>query len=158
MSMSLRKDENVLLIACYGDYTGSSLDTMKKMIKERQPDRIVISKIIKREYSSSVVRATVGMKEREGFTECLRNHNKEITDDFAQEIIKYADSLEIPTEVYLRTGDDISHEIISESDRVDAGKIVIRKTSKGPFMKIIEGCTEDDVYRNIPKEKIISLR
>ncbi len=158
MSISLRKDENILLIACYGEYTEGSLKTMKNIIKFHEPDRIVISKIIKNEYSSSVVRATVGMKERKGLTEYIRNHNKEITDSFAQRIIKYADSLDIPTEVHVRSGQDISREIISESDRVGAEKVVIRKTNKGPFMKILEGCTEDDVYRSMPREKVISLR
>lgn len=149
--------EYVLLIACYGDYTDGNLDSLKIAIEENDPDRVVITKIITNNCTMSMVSEAVGKKDRDGVEECINNHKKEYANEIVRQIIGYTESLEIPTEVHLRHGEDISEEIISETKKVDAKKVIIKKSKKGSLMKFIEGSTEDQVCKYLPRERVISL-
>lgn len=158
MSTNEVKHEKVLLIASYRKhYKSNSLKKIRTLIKREKPSKIVISKIIEEESPPRVVKASVGIEERQDFLKTVRRERKEKADECASDILKLTDSLDIPTEVHLRKGENISDEIIGECEKVKADDVVIHETDKDTLDKVIEGCTAEEVKERLPTKNVYPL-
>lgn len=153
-----KEKSSTLLIASYREkYTESSLQKMKKVIENKQPDRIVILKIIKREPTPEVVEAKLGREEMQDFLDSVLEDKKQQADEYASELIDMTDELDIPTEVHLRKGEDIAEEVIKSVREMEADHVVIHTPEKGPLGKLLEGSTGETIKRELGEEGLTLL-
>ncbi len=149
------KDIETLLIASYRErYSQGSLSKIKKIILDEKPDRIIILKIIKEETTPEVVDATVGIEERKDFLDSVLEEKKIQADEYAADIVDMIEDMNLPVEVHLRKGDEISEEIIEEFDKMDVDHVILHGAHKGPVEKVLEGSTSGNVKEKLGKKKI----
>ncbi len=149
------KKEKTLMIASYREhYSPEGLQHIKEIILREEPDRIIITKFIKEEPTPRVVKANVGINEREHFLESVRNGKKEKVDAYAADIIELVDSMGIPAEVHLRKCENISEGIIDESNNIEVQGVIIHKSEKNGFEKLVGGCTAEEVQERMPDKKV----
>ncbi|MGM0404695.1 MAG: hypothetical protein ACQEQM_00955 [Thermoplasmatota archaeon] len=153
-----KKKTESLLIASYGHkYKEESLEKIKKIIRKLHPKRVVILKIIKERPDTGMVDAYLGHEEKEEIDNQVQFTKKQRADEMASDIIEVMDEFEIPYGVYLRTTEDISKEIIEEFERMNIMHVIIHKSIKGKFEKIIDSSIADRVVKKIGKENITLL-
>ncbi|MFO7991587.1 MAG: hypothetical protein R6U61_04730 [Thermoplasmata archaeon] len=149
------EEEKTLLIASYREhYSSEGLQRIKEIILKEEPDRIIITKFIKEEPTPRVVKANVGINEREHFLESVRNGKKEKVDAYAADIIELVDSMDIPAEVHLRKCETLSKGIIDESNNMEVQEVIIHKSEKNGFEKFVGGCTAEEVLNGIPEKTV----
>lgn len=147
-----------LLIASYGHkYKEESLEKIKRIIRKLYPKRVVILKTIKERPDTGMVDAYLGHEEKEKINNQVQQTKKQMADEMASDIIEVMDEFEIPYGVYLRTTEDISKEIIDEFDRMNIMHVIIHKSIKGKFEKMIDSSIADRVVKKIGKENITLL-
>lgn len=152
------KDEKVMLIASYREeYNSKALKKIKSLILKEHPDRIIISKIIEDEDTPEVVKATVGIEEENDFLDSVLEDKKHQADEYSEDIIKLAESTGTPTEVRLRKGEDISDEIIHDSEDMKADIVVMHGKKKGMLRTVFEGSTKEKVEKEIPKKNVVPV-
>lgn len=157
-----KKDKNnthsTMLIASYREeYTDESIRKMKDIIKDEQPDRIAILKIIEREPTSELVEANVGREGMEDFLESVLKEKKEKADEYASGLLDMTEELNIPTEVHLRKGEDVAEEIIEGARELNADKVVIHTSEKGAIGKFIKGSTGKEIKKTLEDRELILL-
>ncbi|MFW6304630.1 MAG: hypothetical protein ACOC1V_02510 [Candidatus Saliniplasma sp.] len=151
-------DEKILLIASYREkYDGKALKKIKNIIFKIKPDRIVISKIIEEDVTHELIDASIGMEEKKDFLETVREEKKNQADDYAENLIKMVDSMDIPTEVRLRKTEEISDEIIDDYNRIGVDFVIIHSSTKGPIMRVLEGSTAKKVKNELPDKTVIPV-
>ncbi len=152
------KEPTVLLITCYKrQYTEGSLRKIKKIIDDIDPNRITILKVIQKEHDMEMVDANIGFGDREKFKDTIKRLKKDGVDELGDQLIKMIDELDVPYEVHLRVGEQISDEIIEEYESVNVVRLIMHNTPRGHIDKLIEPSTEDNVVKNLGKENIIFL-
>ena len=151
-------DEKILLIASYRDeYDHKALEKIKRYILKIEPDRIVISKIIEEDSTSELLDANIGMEEKKDFLETVREEKKNQADDYAENLIKLVEALDIPTEVRLRKTEVISKEIIEDYNKIGVDYVIIHSSSKGPITRFLEGSTAKKVKKELPDKTVIPV-
>ncbi len=153
-----RKDERILLIASYREqYTSKSLQKIKKIIEKEKPDKIIVLKVIEQQPIPEMVDAKVGMKEKNDFLDTVLEEKKNQADEYAERILSITDESDIPTDVHLRKGKEISEEIIEDTELMDAYHIIIHGSKKDKLKKFLEGSVAKKVKEGMPKRKITYL-
>ncbi|MFW6038841.1 MAG: hypothetical protein ACOC89_04815 [Candidatus Saliniplasma sp.] len=153
-----KKKPESLLIASYGHkYSEKSLERIKTIIRNLNPERVVILKIIKERPETEMIDAYLGHEEKEKLDTEVKHTKKQMADEVAFDIIETMDDFEIPYGVYLRTTEDISREIIDEFKRMNIMHVVIHKSIKGKLGKLIDPSITDRVIKSIGKENITQL-
>ena len=152
------KEINTLLIASYRErYSKKALNEIKRIIYNERPKKIIILKIIEEEPTLELVEANVGIEERKDFLESVREEKKQMADEYASDLIKITDKLEIHTEVHLRKGRDVSDEIIEEFKKMNVDHVVLHGPKKGPLGKILEGSISEEVKEGLGPRKVTLL-
>lgn len=152
------KKIDTLLIASYREpYSKESLEKIKRMILEENPDKIIILKIIEEETMPEVVDATVGIEERQDFLDSVLEKKKMQADEYAADIIDITKDMKIPVEVHLRKGDEISDEIIGEFGKMKVDHVILHGPQKGPVENILSKTTSDEVKDEIGRRNITMI-
>ena len=153
-----KKDERILLIASYREqYTNDSLKKIKNIINKEQPDKIIVLKVIEQQPIPEMVDAKVGMKEKNDFLDTVLEEKKNQADEYAEGILSITDESDIPTDVHLRKGKEISEEIIEDTELMDAYHIIIHGSKKDKLKKFLEGSVAKKVKKGMPERKITYL-
>mgnify|MGYP000677460086 CR=1 FL=1 len=153
-----KKDERILLIASYREqYTEKSLQKIKNIIEKEKPDKIIVLKVIEQQPIPEMVDARVGMKEKNDFLDTVLEDKKNKADEYAEGILSITDEIDIPTDVHLRKGKEISKEIIEDTELMDAYHIIIHGSKKDKLEKFLEGSVAKKVKRGIPERNITYL-
>lgn len=153
-----RKNIDTLMIASYRErYNKESLKKIREIINQEKPSQIIILKIIEEEPTPEVVEASLGIEERKDFLESVREEKKSMADKYASDIIEITDQMDIPTEVHLRKGEDISEEIIEEFRRMNVDHVIIHGPKRGSFGKILEGSVTENVKEKLGIKKVTLL-
>ncbi len=159
-----RKDEErteaikTLLIASYREqYPDESLDVIRQIIEQEEPEKIIILKIIEEKTSSELIDANMGLEEKKRFLESIREEKKEHADRYAKDLIRLVEKFEIPSEVHLRKGENIAVEIIEEFETMDVDHIILHGAKKGPLGKVMEGSVSENVKRGVDTKKVTLL-
>lgn len=149
---------DTLLIASYRErYPTKSLNELKKIIGYEKPNKIIILKIIEEEPTPELVDANVGIEERQDFLESVREEKKQKADEFASDLLEITDNIDIPTEVHLRKGRDVSDEIIEEFKKMNVDHVIIHGPKKGPLGRILEGSISENVKEGVGPRKVTLL-
>ncbi len=152
------KDEKVLLIASYRErYTSDALQEITKIIGEEEPDKIIISKIIKENSEPTIFKAMVGKREREVLNKNLTNEKKRQADEISSDLVTLVRSTDIPSEVHLRKCKEISKEIVEESKKLEVSKVIIHKQKRNGFERLMEGSVAQSVQSKLPAQNVITL-
>ncbi len=159
-----RKDEErseavkTLMIASYREeYTQESLEVIKQIITQEEPDKIVILKAIEQKKPSEMIDARIGAESKKDFLESVKEEKKEQADKYAQDIIDIVDTFDIPSEVHFRKGKDVAEEIIDEFENLDVDHIIMHGPKKGPLGKVIEGSISENVKKGVSTRKVTLL-
>lgn len=153
-----KNDERILLIASYREqYTNESLKKIKSIIDEEQPDKIIVLKVIEQHPIPEMVDARVGMKEKNDFLDTVLEEKKSQADKYAEGILTITDESNIPTDVHLRKGEEISEEIIEDTELMDADHIIIHGSKKDKLKKFLEGSVAKKVKKRMPERNITYL-
>ncbi|MFW6072007.1 MAG: hypothetical protein ACOC6U_00745 [Thermoplasmatota archaeon] len=151
-------DERTLLIASYREqYSDESLQKIKEIIEKEKPDRIIVLKVIEQHPIPEMVDAKVGMKEKNDFLDTVLEEKKNQADEYAEGILSITDESNIPTDVHLRKGKEISEEIIEDTEMIDAYHIIIHGSKKAKLKKFLEGSVAKKVKQGMPERKITYL-
>jgi len=159
-----RKDEErteavkTLMIASYREnYTNESLDVIKQIIQQEQPEKIIILKAIEQKTPPEMVDANIGVESKKDFLESVKEEKKEQADRYAKDIIDLVEEFDIPSEVHLRKGDDVALEIIDAFENLEVDHIIIHKPKRGPLGKVIEGSVSKNVKKGVDTKKVTLL-
>lgn len=153
-----KKDEKILLIASYREqYSDKSLKKIREIIQSEKPDKIIVLKVIEQQPIPEMVDAKVGMKEKNDFLETVLEEKKNQADEYAEGILSITDKIDIPTDVHLRKGKEISEEIVEDTEIMDAYHIIIHGSKKDKLEKFLEGSVAKKVKRAIPERKVTYL-
>ena len=154
-----KKDERILLIASYREeYSDESLQKIKNIINEERPDKIIVLKVIEQHPIPEMVDAKVGMKEKNDFLDTVLEEKKNKADEYAEGILSITDEIDIPTDVHLRKGKEISEEIIDDTELMDAYHIIIHGSKKDKLEKFLEGSVAKKVKKGMPERNITYLQ
>ncbi|MFO8109680.1 MAG: hypothetical protein R6U17_04040 [Thermoplasmata archaeon] len=152
------KDEKILLIASYRErYTSDALDEIENIIREEEPDKVIISKVIKENIEPTIFKAMVGKREREVLNKELTEGKKRQADEISSDLIALVRSMRIPSEVHLRKGGEISKEIIEESQKCKVNKVIIHKQKKNGFERLIDKSVALSVKKELPEKSVITV-
>ncbi|MFW6196772.1 MAG: hypothetical protein ACOC5D_05490 [Thermoplasmatota archaeon] len=153
-----KNDERILLIASYREkYTKKSLQKIKNIIEKEKPDKIIVLKVIEQQPIPEMVDARVGMKEKNDFLDTVLEDKKNKADEYAEGILSITDEIDIPTDVHLRKGKEISKEIIEDTELMDAYHIIIHGSKKDKLEKFLEGSVAKKVKKGMPERNITYL-
>ncbi len=153
-----KKDERILLIASYREhYSDQSLQKIKNIIEKERPDKIIVLKVIEQQPIPEMVDAKVGMKEKNDFLDTVLEEKKNQADEYAEGILSITDKIDIPTDVHLRKGKEISEEIIEDTEIMDAYHIIIHGSKKDKLEKFLDGSVAKKVKKGMPKRNITYL-
>ena len=67
------------------------------------------------------------------------------------------DEIDIPTDVHLRKGKEISKEIIEDTELMDADQVIIHGSKKDKLKKFLEGSVAKKVKKGMPERNITYL-
>lgn len=159
-----RKDEEkskavkTLMIATYREeYGEESLDIIRQIIEQEEPEEIIVLKILDEKASSEKVDANIGMESKKDFLESVREEKKKQINSYAEEIVRLVEEFDIPSQVNLRKGENIASEIINEFSERDVDHLIMHGPKKGPLGKIIEGSVSENVKKSLDTEKVTQL-
>ena len=159
-----RKDEErteaikTLMIASYREnYSEDSLDVIKQIIQQEQPEKIIILKAIEQKTPPEMVDANIGVESKKDFLDSVQEEKKEQADIYAKDIIELIEEFDIPSEVHLRKGEDVALEIIEEFENLDVDHIIIHEPKRGPLGKVIEGSVSENVKKGVNTRKVTLL-
>jgi len=159
-----RKDEErteaikTLMIASYREnYSQESLDVIGQIIKQEKPEKIIILKAIEQKTPPEMVDANIGVESKKDFLESVQDEKKEQADRYAEDIIDLVEKFDIPVDVHLRKGEDVSKEIIDEFKNFDVDHLIIHEPKKGPLGKVIEGSISENVKKGVNTRKVTLL-
>ena len=159
-----RKDEErtkavkTLMIASYREnYTKESLDVIKQIIQQEEPEKIIILKAIEQKTPPEMVDANIGVESKKDFLESVKEEKKEQADRYAKDIIGLVEEFDIPSEVHLRKGENVALEIIDEFENMDVDHIILHKPKRGPLGKVIEGSVSENVKKGVNTRKVTLL-
>ncbi|MFP4609014.1 MAG: universal stress protein [Candidatus Natronoplasma sp.] len=161
--MKRKKEERseaikTLLIASYRErYPEESLDAIRQIIEQEQPEKIIILKLIKEKPSSELVDASMGIEEKKDFLESVREEKRNHADWYAEPLIELIEAFDIPSEVHLRKGESIAAEIIEEFESMDVDHIILHGAKKGPLGKVMEGSVSENVKKGVDTRKVTML-
>ncbi|MBS3781835.1 MAG: universal stress protein [Candidatus Thermoplasmatota archaeon] len=159
-----RKDQErteaieTLMIASYREsYTEESLDVIRQIIEQENPERIIILKAIEQKKPPEMVDANIGVESKKDFLESIQEERKEQADIYAKDIIDLIEKFDIPSEVHLRKGEKVADEIIAEFENLDVDHLIIHEPKRGPLGKVIEGSISESVKKGLNTRKITLL-
>ena len=153
-----KKDEKILLIASYREqYSDKSLQKIREIIQNERPDKIIVLKVIEQQPIPEMVDARVGMKEKNDFLDTVLEEKKNQADEYAEGILSITDEIDIPTDVHLRKGKEISKEIIEDTELMDADQVIIHGSKKDKLKKFLEGSVAKKVKKGMPERNITYL-
>ncbi|MFP4185488.1 MAG: universal stress protein [Candidatus Natronoplasma sp.] len=159
-----RKDEErteavkTLMIASYREnYTNESLDVIRQIIQQEQPEKIIILKAIEQKTPPEMVDANIGVESKKDFLDSVQEEKKEQADRYAKDIISLVEEFDIPSEVHLRKGENVALEIIDEFESKEVDHIIIHEPKKGPLGKVMEGSISENVKKGVDTKKVTLL-
>ncbi|MBS3816791.1 MAG: universal stress protein [Candidatus Thermoplasmatota archaeon] len=159
-----RKDEerseavNTLMIASYREkYLEQSLDAIRQIIEQEEPEKIIVLKIIEEKAPSELVEANIGLEEKDDFLQSVREKKRREVDDYSEDIVDLIEEFNIPSEVHLRKGKDVAQEIIEEFKNMEADHVIIHGPKKGALEKVVEGSISENVKKILDTKKVTLL-
>ncbi|MFO8109023.1 MAG: universal stress protein [Thermoplasmata archaeon] len=155
--MSEKKGKTLLIASYKRRYSEDAVERIKKIIREMQPERIVIIKLVEERPTKELVDAAVGMEEKSSMQETVKNEKKFRADELAADLFEKIKGFDIPVEVSFRMGDNISDEIMEEFQRQEANLLIIHDKKKGALDKLFGSCTTEEILNKMDKKKLIKL-
>ncbi len=147
-----------LMIASYREeYSNEALDAIRQIIDQEQPERIIILKLIEEKPSSELVDATVGLEEKKGFLDSVREEKKNLADRYAKTLVDMVEEFDIQSEVHLRKGNKLAVKIIEEFENMDVDHVILHTPKKGALGKVIEGSISENVKKGVDTRKVTLL-
>jgi len=151
------KPKTVLIASYEHKYSKKSLDRIKKIVEKLCPERIMILKIIKEKPDTEIIDAYIGHDEKEKVHTEIQQRKKQQADELASDLINIMDDIEIPYGVHLRTGKDISEEILDVFENQNVVHVIAHRSSKGKLGKLVDPSIADKVTRSLGKSKVTLL-
>ncbi|MEF8832025.1 MAG: universal stress protein [Candidatus Thermoplasmatota archaeon] len=152
------RDVKTLMIASYREtYSEGSLDVIKQIIKQEKPEKIIILKAIEQKKTPEMIDTYIGVENKKDFFDSVKEEKIEQADKYAKDLIELIEKFDIPSDVHLRKGENLSDEIIDEFENFDVDHIIIHEPKKGPLGKVIEGSVSENVKRGVNTKKVTLL-
>lgn len=136
-----------ILIACYRrPYNKKSLDTIRKLIQEQRPEKVIVLSISETRESSGTIDSYLGTSDLKALRGHLERDQEIRASGYSDKILGISQSMGVPTEKKERKG-RASRIILKAVDKYEPSHVVIHSSDKSSIDKLLSGSVKERVCR-----------
>ncbi len=142
------KNNKKILIACYrSPYDKESLKKIEKLLKNKQPDKVIVLSISETKKSSGTIKSYLGRKDINKLIGQYEKDQEIRSSGYSDKILNISRELDIPAEKIIKKG-KASKIILKAIKKYKPSHVVIHPSDKSSVDKAISGSVEDKVCKS----------
>ncbi len=136
-----------ILIACYRrPYKRKSLDTIRKLIQQQEPEKVIVLSISETRESSGTIESYLGTSDLRTLKGHLVRDQEIRASGYSDKILGISQALGIPTEKKEREG-RASKIILNAIEKFEPSHVIIHSSDKSSIDKLLSGSVKERVCR-----------